>query len=93
MADLTIVYMQQCCDLGKTTAGVGGYMQSYSPGRGWECSCKAYRYSRQGTKGCKHTAQLMAELCDWHEQYGERQTKDGVCPECGGPTETVKVGV
>jgi hypothetical protein len=48
----------------------------------WPLGCWPWRKSRN----CKH-------VCGWHEQSGERQTKEGVCPRCGDKTETVRVGV
>jgi len=49
----------------------------------WPLGCWPWRK----THSCKH-------VCGWHEQYSdERQTSEGVCPRCGGKTETVRVGV
>ena len=103
MGDLTVVAMQQCQSLSQDTAAVGGYVQTGlgSERRYPQCNCPAYKYGKRiidfggrfYPKPCKHITQAQKERCGWHEQWGQSQVEEDVCPECGGPTETVMVGV
>lgn len=104
MGDLTIVMMEQCCSLSEDMAEVGGYVQT---GLGSErhypqCSCLAYKYGKRVVNFggryfpelCKHIEQAQRERCGWHQQWSpESQEQEGVCPRCGGLTESVQVGV
>lgn len=100
MPDLTIEIMQQCESLSCRQYDVGDYIQNWQ-GRGWECTCKAYKFSKAnkyGEKTCKHITQALHDRCGWHEQWSdERQTDEQaekcVCPRCGGPTKYVRVAV
>jgi hypothetical protein len=90
MPDLTLVPMQQCHDLNREKSwNVGGYYQ-YRTGD-LVCSCAGYKYHKK----CKHITQITP--CDWHELYGTPQTPEqraqNICPDCGGETENVLVGV
>jgi hypothetical protein len=66
-----------------------------------ECTCPAFRYSGgrgfTGVSGhtgtCKHIAAMRPRHCDWHELTGKAIEQDGTCPECGGPTQYVRVAV
>ncbi len=101
MPDLVAQPMQQCLGCSGTTANVGGYAQC---GLGSEraypsCTCLAYQYGRRTVnfggftypEPCKHIALAQEQICGWHELVGEAQEQEGVCPRCGGPTETVMV--
>ena len=107
MHDLTIVPMQQCKQLSRSVYQIGKYLvtgmgseNSYP-----HCTCPAYKYGKRiinfggvhYPEFCKHIFQVMKERCEWHEISGKAQTgeqrKKMICPECGGETEWVNVGV
>lgn len=94
MPDLTIELFEMCTSLDREVEyNVGGYKQIlYHGSRAHDhCSCPAYKFSK--TRSCKHLKSAYAEECGWHGAYDESQEKSGVCPRCGGPTVTVRVGV
>lgn len=103
MGDLTVVIMAQCKSCSETTANVNGYEQT---GLGSEltwprCTCPAYKFSKATINfggrlvkpACKHINQAMREKCGWHQLTGVSQIEEGICPECGGETEYIRVGV
>ena len=100
MPDLTIVIMQQCEGLDHyQVAEVGGYYQTRLFTDEPTCSCKAWQFGKRvrGRKfPCKHineAEKITPQPCSWHEQWGISQEVKGMCPECGGKTIPVRVGV
>jgi hypothetical protein len=97
MPDLTIEIMQQCAHLEYEVIPVQGSHGTYSvtfeaserTGELVSCTCPGFKFRRD----CKHIAEAAKKHCTWHELYGEAQEQDGVCPECGGPTRSVRVAV
>jgi len=62
----------------------------------WSCSCPAYKYGHG--KDCKHILAVQKEKCCWNEEgtytgSNLQANADHTCPECGGPTEVIKVAV
>jgi len=57
---------------------------------GFSCDCPA-------RVKCRHIKQAEVEKCDWGWEafMGDDPQPNGdkICPECGGPTEVIKVGV
>lgn len=91
MPDLTIVTMQMCAKLEPHVTLIGGYRQEFGYTPEPTCTCPAYTFGK--TRPCKHIKQAKKEGCSWHEQFDGPPKVDGVCPECGGPTVYVNVGV
>ena len=89
--------MQQCKSLsGPGLDNIDGYDQYGINTSDPDCTCKAWKFAKKniyGSRNCKHIGQARKERCEWHQQFGEPQEKPDVCPRCGGPTQTVKVGV
>lgn len=74
--------------------------------RTWpKCTCPGYRFARKKVNFggrmvpelCKHILKAQEMVCGWHQLTGKAQTeeqrKNHICPECGGPTVDVLVGV
>ena len=63
----------------------------------WSCDCPAKRFHPD--QDCKHITEAKTEKCDWNWQafagnHAETETnEDGTCPNCGGETTVIKVGV
>ena len=99
MPELSIVIMHQCKSFDHPpSAEVGGYSQLGLHTGDATCTCKGFKFTKRVNgvrKPCKHIreAEEITPVCQWHEMYGIPQTEKGVCPECGGPTTPVKVGV
>lgn len=55
------------------------------------CECRSYEYRGR----CRHQREAMKYLCHWSSLEGDRATPEQVrkqiCPECGGPTNTVLI--
>lgn len=100
MPDFTYHPRQQCLTARETHVDIKGstgkpYVltrMDTSNTEVWECSCPAYMYSK-APKGCKHIKKYLANVCAWHEEYGIPQVEEGVCPECGLPTEGVMFAI
>jgi len=98
-----IVTMQMCKSMdGPLSASAGGYAQDnlFCEYEWPTCTCPAYKYSkatinfggRMVKPECKHIRKAQDDACGWHEQWShERQTKESICPRCGGPTVSVRV--
>ena len=68
-------------------------VEFYENGEVW-CSCPGMKYHHAKNLTCKHIDRLMDEICGWREDvHGGYVTEEGRCPECGGETRTVMVGV
>ena len=102
MPDLMPVPMQQCKRLDELSVEVGAYVVSRMPHddpEDWHCTCKSFRYERglDEMGRCKHIRQHLEERCTWHEMYGaaqdDNQKQHMSCPECGGGTMWISVGV
>ena len=107
MTDLTIIQMQQCKQLSRSVYQVGKYLITGMGSENTypHCNCPAYKYGKRTVnfdgdcypEYCKHIFQVIKDRCNWHEISGKAQTdeqrKKMICPECGGETEWVKVGV
>lgn len=104
MPDFTIQIMSQCKKLSQSHDNVGGYEQHHlGSERSWPtCSCPAYKFAkrtinfggRMVPRFCKHIEQALKSRCQWHELTAEiPQFEKGVCPLCGGETESVQVAV
>lgn len=105
--DLTIVQMQQCKSLSQDSHQIGKYLVTGlgSENRYPRCTCHAYKYGKRIVNFggrlypeiCKHIEKAERERCGWHELSGKAQTKEQktkmICPDCGGETELVNVGV
>jgi hypothetical protein len=95
MPELMAVPMQQCKQLDSYSSEIRGYQQHWTGPAydDWMCTCKGYKYHGN----CKHVKQAMEERCSWHEMYGagqsDEQKQHMICPECGGETMWVSVGV
>lgn len=55
---------------------------------GWECDCKGFKYR----KTCRHIKEAEGQRCGWNQNFEEYGPIEK-CPDCGGPTEVVKVGI
>jgi hypothetical protein len=57
------------------------------------CDCKGFKYRAT----CRHVIEAQAKRCNWGAGAfsGSPSTPnaDGTCPECGGPTQSVRVAV
>lgn len=104
MPELDIMYSRVCasCEGWETTIeGSKGdkYKVVWGPdytGRyayGWTCTCPGFKFRRE----CKHIERAKREVCHWgvgaYSGSPSEANKDGSCPNCGGPTLVVKVGV
>ena len=58
----------------------------------WTCTCKGFEYHPE--KPCKHIRQVIAEekRCCWNWEM-EPGSSEEVCPKCGGPVASFRVGV
>jgi len=60
----------------------------------WSCTCPAFKFN-QGD--CKHIKSAKELKCNWgSEAFMGSHTEanpDGTCPECGGETKVIRVGV
>ena len=97
------------CYWQKNVTGSKGnvYTVTYGPvhggpySHGWECTCQGFKFGKKrdkdGLKTCSHIESVKPFKCSWnweacmgnHAKTGKNDT----CPECGGPTEVIKVGV
>lgn len=97
MGDMTEVTMQMCASQnGPRSFNVRGYEQHglFHERSQPTCSCPAFKYSRAIPQSCKHIRQIQADACDWHEKFSDlAQVSPGLCPQCKGPTVTVRVAV
>lgn len=89
MPDLTIEIMQQCAQLGRTSVSVTGSKGATYTVTPDSCTCLGFQYRHY----CKHIELAVQQRCSWHELYGDAIEQDGICPDCGGPTEYVRVAV
>lgn len=62
---------------------------------GWRCECKAFEFG--GGKHCKHIFAVIksGDRCAWNEELdpGALSNEGVACPKCGGPIESIQVGV
>lgn len=62
---------------------------------GWFCECSDFTYRKNDN--CKHIQQAKKLKCSWGwEAFMGTQLKtaeDNKCPECGGDTRVIRVGV
>ena len=92
MPDMTIEIMQVCSARSRIVRGnIGGYEQSLDPHGRSSCTCRSFKYRKSGW--CKHLGELDRQVCSYFEQVDGPPEADGVCPQCGGPTEFVRVAV
>ena len=49
------------------------------------CECKSYEFRGW----CTHQVEAQEQICRWSSLDGVKQTENGVCPLCGGPTRAV----
>lgn len=70
------------------------------------CDCRAFKYSDEENKHCKHIDRTFKEGCFWNPQWYEGGTRTmrpeyitgstiqgSKCPGCGGPTIGVRIAV
>ena len=65
----------------------------------WTCTCQAFQFG--GGKPCKHIKQVKASgaRCGWNGELEPTATcahdaqGNPCCPDCGGPVESIRVGV
>lgn len=107
MPDLIFVQMQQCKSLSQNSYQIGKYLVTGLGSEGVypRCTCPPYKYGKRTVNFggdyypelCKHIQQAEEERCGWHELLGNSQTKQQrermICPDCGGETDWVNVGV
>ena len=62
---------------------------------GWYCTCPDFVYRKNDN--CKHIQQAKTMKCSWNwgAWMGNHAdaNPDGTCPECGGETTVIRVGV
>jgi len=106
MPDLMIEYIRTCKKNTFFTTKIAGsngksYEVTYceTPNGpyqyGWHCTCADFVF-RKNTD-CKHIKQAKELKCNWNcdAWMGNRSeaNPDNTCPECGGETIVIKVGV
>lgn len=102
MPDFTIEDHVQCAGM-RATFHEGGYEQtSVFEERMWPtCTCKAYQFARRTInfggqmvpQFCKHILAVHQTACQYHSIIDGPPAVEGVCPNCGGPLENVRVAV
>lgn len=100
MPDLTTIYVQECdtdciTEQMLSSKGTGEYTVTACHDETMSsCTCPGYGYRGK----CRHITELREKLCSWNEQVGPeaqtpQQEMEAVCPKCGGPTRTIRMGV
>ena len=61
----------------------------------WFCTCPDFNFRKN--KNCKHIQEAKTKKCSWNWEAWmgshAEANPDNTCPECGGETEVIKVGV
>lgn len=99
MPDLTVEYVQVCASDSVSEQVVGSKGDRYDVlvshnSELDQCTCPGFTFRRN----CKHVTELRKKLCGWSAQCSEKtqtpqQEMEAICPECGGDTRTIRVGV
>jgi len=103
MPDLTVLRGSVCAQVLHFQVELGSKRWNVRWGRAragqpveyeWTCECPHFRF-RGGN--CKHITEAEKMRCHWGEGAfvgsPSQANEDGTCPECGGPTEPISVGV
>lgn len=100
MADLTILHVRVCASnirYNKTVQGSKGneYQVDFDYQHGWTCTCPAFQFHPD--VHCKHIKAVEAGKCNWNQDAvsgsGDLNFHGDKCPECGGETDVVAIGV
>lgn len=102
MPDFTFEDHVQCAGM-SAVFHEGGYEQAgvFQERRWPTCTCKAYRFGKRTIhfggqmvpRACKHIVAVQLTACQYHSMTDGQPEVEGVCPNCGGPLEHVRVAV
>lgn len=54
----------------------------------YACTCESFKFRRK----CRHIEQVKSERCTWGDALDISEYVE-TCPQCGGPTNVIRVAV
>ena len=98
--DFTILHARVCASVMEWRGTVGTHEvkwgkapASWPYAMRYTCDCKGFQYRST----CRHVHEAAALRCNWGADAlsGSPSTPnpDGTCPDCGGPTVPIQIGI